>query len=222
LVMENIPETEIIEIPKDALSLPGDNGLYSDEKWLRDDLVKFMLITSSNDAARSLAAHVGAVMPNDEENPREAVDNFVFHMNKRLKGFGLEKTYFVNETGLDVSLEENGGYGTAREIAKLFAYGVDTYPGIFGSTSFGSQNFKSLSELDHVALNTNQSVGEVAGISASKTGFTNISGGNLVVSFDTQNEPIVLVVLGSTFTDRFTDVTKLSNATIEAIKIFES
>lgn len=223
IAMENLSTGEIVVIPKEALGLPGDNGLYADEKWTRDDLLKFMLITSSNDAARAVAMHVGELLPNDEAEPRDSIDNFVFYMNRKMNDLGFSRTYFVNETGLDISTEENGGYGTAREIAQLFGYAVTEYPEIFDSTSFGSQNFKSLDNLDHTALNTNQSLGEVAGISASKTGFTNISGGNLVVSLDVKKEkPIILVVLGSTFNDRFTDINKLANVTMEAIKILES
>ncbi|MDQ5952959.1 MAG: hypothetical protein QG551_187 [Patescibacteria group bacterium] len=223
VAMEALKNTEVINIPKEALDQTGDNGLFADEKWGRDDLLKFMLITSSNDAAKAVAMTAGKILPNDAENPRKDIENFVYYMNQKSKELGFLDTYFFNESGLDVTGDENGGYGTAKEMSQLFTYATEKYPEIFNSTSYDTKTFTSLNQLPHVAHNTNQSVGKVAGISASKTGFTNISGGNLIVSFEAGlHHPIVLVVLGSTFDERFTDITQLSTATIKAINTLDS
>ncbi len=62
--------------------------------------------------------------------------------------------------------------------------------------------------------NTNHEVATTEGILLSKTGYTDLAGGNLVVVFDASIEhPIAVVVLGSTEKDRFTDVDKLIAAT---------
>ncbi len=215
VAMENIGESETITIPKEALSLTGDNGLLADEKWGRDELLRFMLITSSNDATRALSAHIGQKSGLAGE---DSVNNFVTLMNTKAKEFGLSQTTFLNESGLDMPDGRNGGYSTSREIVTLFDYAINTYPDIFSSTSFGSKVFISASNAEHNALNTNPNVGLVAGISASKTGFTNISGGNLIVSFKTPEGKVIIAnVLGSTFSERFTDIEKLSSTTLKII-----
>ncbi len=49
---------------------------------------------------------------------------------------------------------------------------------------------------------------------ASKTGFSDLAGGNLAVVYDAGiNHPIVAVILGSTYTDRFIDMVELIKAT---------
>ncbi len=214
--MEQISQTEIITIPKEALSLTGDNGLLADEKWGRDELLRFMLITSSNDATRALSLHVGhkAGFLTEESS----VQYFVDLMNAKAQSFGLSHTVFLNESGLDLEDGKNGGYSTSSEIVHLFDYAVSIYPDIFSSTSFNSQLFTSASNTSHTAINTNPNPGLVAGISASKTGFTNISGGNLIVSFKTpEGKTIIANVLGSTFAHRFTDIEKLSSTTLKLI-----
>ena len=216
VAMENIGESEIITIPKEALGLTGDNGLLVDEKWGRDELLRFVLITSSNDGARAVAMHLGQKL--GQESPEQSVAVFVDLMNKKAKDLGLQNTIFLNESGLDQEDGKNGGYSNSKEIVSLFDYAIKTYPDIFSSTSFGAKTFTSVSMKDHNALNTNPNVGQVLGISASKTGFTNISGGNLIVSFKTpKGETVIVGVLGSTFTERFTDIEKLSSTTLKII-----
>lgn len=216
VALENIEEDEIIKIKKSDLSQIGDNGLLVDEKWNAKDLIGFTLITSSNDGARAIATHIGNKFGGETEE--DALNIFTRLMNEKAASLNLANTIFYNESGLDVTSELNGGYSSAFEIVKLFSYAISNYPEVFSSTSFNSQNFKSLSDLDHQAMNTNQTTGQVAGISASKTGFTNLSGGNLIVSFKAGEERTVIVVaLGSTFTERFTDIEKLANTTINVI-----
>jgi D-alanyl-D-alanine carboxypeptidase len=50
---------------------------------------------------------------------------------------------------------------------------------------------------------------------ASKTGYTDLAGGNLAVAFDAGvNRPIVIAVLGSSREERFSDVEKLASAVL--------
>jgi D-alanyl-D-alanine carboxypeptidase len=53
------------------------------------------------------------------------------------------------------------------------------------------------------------------GLLLSKTGYTDLAGGNLVIVFDVGiGHPVAIVVLGSTRDARFTDVEKLMHATL--------
>jgi D-alanyl-D-alanine carboxypeptidase len=67
----------------------------------------------------------------------------------------------------------------------------------------------------HTFANTDLDVTHIPDPLLSKTGYTDLAGGNLVVVYDAGiNHPIAVVVLGSTENGRFTDVQQLVNATL--------
>ena len=71
----------------------------------------------------------------------------------------------------------------------------------------------------HILSNTNESLGRYPGILGSKTGYTDLAGGNLVIVFDVGiNHPVAAVVLGSTREGRFEDMAKLTQATLKTIE----
>ena len=68
--------------------------------------------------------------------------------------------------------------------------------------------------------NTNQTVQMFPGIEASKTGYTDLAGGNLAVIIDaTLGHPVAIVVLGSTKEGRFEDVQILYKALLASIRM---
>jgi len=72
----------------------------------------------------------------------------------------------------------------------------------------------------YFANNTNIFVDKIPNLIASKTGFTDLAGGNLVIAFNADiNRPIIISVLGSTEEGRFTDVLQLIEATIKQLSI---
>ena len=67
----------------------------------------------------------------------------------------------------------------------------------------------------HTLENTNQTIDAIPSPLLSKTGFTDLAGGNLVVVFDAGiNHPVAVVVLGSTKDERFSDVQALVQETL--------
>lgn len=211
IVLENAPSDTIFEISKESLAQSADHGLLLGEKWKRDDLLEFALFVSSNDAIHEMALETGRVIDPTSADP---VGVFVDKMNAKAIALGLKSFTFNNESGLDISETENGGYGSARDMARLFAYAVKTYPEIFATTS---KKIATISSLDksHNIDNTNVVVEEIPGIVASKTGFTNLSGGNLVVATSSDPDTMrVVVVMGSTYDERFTDMQALTSAVI--------
>ncbi len=212
-----VPESTIITIDKDDLALEGDSGLFADERWRLADLLGLTLVESSNDGAFAVASSVGVVKANtsDKEIGRKA---FVDLMNEKAKELNLSQTHFFNPTGLDESADVAGGYGSARDIAHLLSYAVDKYKDIFQNTRYSSIKVDSLNAPTHTAINTNKGLDGIPVIIASKTGYTDLAGGNLAVIFDAGiNRPIAVVVLGSTVKGRFEDVKKLAWATLDAL-----
>lgn len=217
-----------IKITPDSIKQEGDSGLTNEEKWKLKDLIDFSLITSSNDGIYAVASAIesqklGSTTANitgtidslenisDTENTRK---NFIELMNKKAKDISLDRTFYLNETGLDSSENINGGYGSAEDMTKLFTYIIKNKPEMIEATAYEEIDLKSLDNMNHKAQNTNEIVGMIPSLIASKTGYTDVSGGNLVVAFDLGlMRPIVISILGSTREGRFEDMKKLIKAT---------
>ncbi len=216
---ELLPADQKITIHPADLMEEGDTGLLVGEVWKLDDLLKFTLVGSSNDGASAIAGVAGASLARTEaSNPFENKKLFIAKMNEKARAMGLSSTYFRNESGLDLESLASGAHGSARDMGMLFEYVFENHPDLFTSTTYAKVNLRSENDIVHRVTNTNQAVGTITGIIGSKTGYTDLAGGNLVVVVDIGiNHPVVIAVLGSTRDGRFTDVEQLINATVETI-----
>lgn len=161
------------------------------------------LVSSSNDAAQALASAGGSFLDGKE---------FIEIMNEKAKTLNLNQTYFLNPTGLDLSEQVAGAYGSAADVAKLIIYAAQKEPKLFEVTAYS--NIDSFS-------NTNLYVASTTRLLASKTGFTDLAGGNLAVIFDAGfNHPVAVIVLGSSKSGRFSDTEKLIAATFKYLANF--
>ncbi|MCX6701686.1 MAG: hypothetical protein NTX96_00635 [Candidatus Zambryskibacteria bacterium] len=213
--IELIPKNSRITIRKEFLQEEGDTGLLVGESWKLKDLLDFSLMVSSNDGARSVASVIGAMSLKTDDYDLGRKD-FISKMNEKAQELGLKQTYFINESGLDDGVL-SGGYGSAIDVSKLVQYILINQPEILEATKYQTMDISSLDKI-HPAKNTNIEANQIPGLLASKTGYTDIAGGNLVVVFDSSiGRPIVVVVLGSTLGGRFQDVSKLVKASQEYI-----
>ena len=204
LALEELSPETVIKITPAALAEDGESGLLLGEQWSRDDLVSFMLVASSNDAARALAQEVIV---------KEGRD-FAKIMNERAQELGLVQTFYYNPTGLDMGTRLAGAYGSAHDQAILLNYAQEKYPDIFVKTTQANATFRT-DFGTHMAVNTNSATGEFSGLRASKTGYTDLAGGNLALIYDLlPGKKIASVILGSTEIARFID----SKTLLEAIK----
>ncbi len=197
------PDTQI-DVTPNALS-GGSNAGLGPSRWLMKDILDFSLVTSSNGASSAVAESLKSLHGRD----------FVIEMNKTAERIGLTDSYFINPTGLDVGGSFGGSYGTAFDIAKMFAYSLKNHPELLEATRHRDIRRSTVSGAWYNGQNTNQSVVDIPGILASKTGFTDVAGGNLAIAFDAGlNQPYIAVVLGGSRETRFTDIKKLAEATV--------
>ncbi|MFA6297126.1 MAG: serine hydrolase [Candidatus Paceibacterota bacterium] len=204
---ENLEKNNEITINSKALEEEGDSGLKEGEKWNLVKLLSYMLMVSSNDGAQSVANVISSV---------NTQKSFVDLMNEKANQLGLLSMHFSNPTGLD-NKEETiaGASASAKDMAGLLQYAVEHHLDIFKNTSFSKKDFSSNTTL-HTAKNTDIIINDIPNVLASKTGYTDLAGGNLGIIFDRGlNEPVVIVVLGSTYDSRFTDVLSLASSTLE-------
>lgn len=187
-----------------ALSQEGDNGFTEGETFTFEELAKLALVGSSNDAAEAIAETAGK----QKAESRESL------LANAASALGLLQTYAVNGSGLDENGSLSGGYGSAHDIAILAGEFLKRIPTIARATLNPSITAHSESGNSYTLKNTNPDVEHITGLMLSKTGYTDLAGGNLAIVYDAgMNHPIAVVVLGSTRDDRFLDVGRLVRAT---------
>ena len=207
---ELLSPEEKITISAYDLKTQGDSGLLVGEAFTMQDLLDLTLITSSNDGAVALGARVADAI--DPSRDPEAL--FTAAMNLKAEEIGLKRTRFMNSTGLDLSPEEAGAYGTARDVALLMEHIILTVPNAVALTSLDVTHINNTGGTYHLAENTNSIVKQIPGLIASKTGTTDLAGGNLVIAYNAGlDHPIIISVLGSTPSRRFDDMLTLVEMT---------
>jgi len=214
-----VPQSTVVEIEKEDIREEGDSGLLVGEKWRMSDIIDFTLTTSSNDGASAIATVAGSLGQNEYGvSTEQAKNDFVDQMNAKTQEIGLLDTHFLNESGLDITENLSGSYGTAKEVAFLMAYAIKNKSEVVDATSMNRFSVSSLNGFGHTATNTNKITANIPGLIASKTGFTDLAGGNLVVAFDAgMMHPIIVSVLGSSIDGRFDDVEKLVMAALSSL-----
>ncbi len=211
-VAEVLPLEGKITIPYDTGYASNSGTLRSGEVWNVRDVITFTLVVSSNEGSEMLAAAAeSGIRAKYPAAPLEGAT--LWRMNALAQELGLTHTYFLNVSGLDMSTTQSGSYGSARDMAKLFAYAASTSRSLFEGTAHNGLLLTSIGGAQAEASNTNTALGELHGVILGKTGFTDLAGGNLAIVFDVGfSHPVVAVVLGSSEEGRFADMKKLVEA----------
>lgn len=182
-----------------------DLGLVKGQVWTLGELLKYTLVFSSNDGAYAIAEALGGTK------------EFVEKMNtdSALMDIGLT---FTDPAGLDIG-DQIGGAGTVLQVAKLFDIARRKYPELLDATTKTRVTVTANKDKLTGIPNTNQEIHHLFGAEASKTGFTDSAGGNLGVIVDvTLGHPVIIVVLGSTRDERFSDTETLYKALIRSVQ----
>jgi D-alanyl-D-alanine carboxypeptidase (penicillin-binding protein 5/6) len=183
----------------------ADAGFKKGETFSFEDLARLTLAASSNNGAQAIADAATAAQ----------TSNTTSLLAGAAASIGLTQTHATNGTGLDINSEVAGGYGSAHDIAVLAGALLKQDPLIAQATTLPSISITSQQGDTHTFANTDIDVTHLPDPLLSKTGYTDLAGGNLVVVYDAAiNHPVAIVVLGSTESGRFTDVQQLVSATL--------
>jgi len=213
LAHELITDQTRVDVPLAAIQQSGNSGLVAGEELTVEELSQLALISSSNDAAYALGANVGALL-----GDRDPAQQFIEGMNIRANELQLPTLSFKNTTGLDMSVVEAGAMGSARDVSFLMEYILVNYPQILAPTTQSATRVYNTAGAYHDVDNTNAIATQIPNLLGSKTGYTDLAGGNLTVAFDLGlNRPIIITVLGSTRDARFSDVLELVAAVQESV-----
>ncbi len=196
--------TSAVAITDSALAEEGESGLSSGEVFSFTDAAKLALVASSNDAAEAVAEAAATQKATSGKNL----------MASAIEAIGLPQTYATNGTGLDISTTISGGYGSAYDVAQLSGALIKVAPELAEATTHSNVTVSSKAGVVHTLSNTNQDVVHIPNLLLSKTGFTDLAGGNLAIVYDAGiGHPVAIVVLGSSREGRFSDVSSLLSLT---------
>lgn len=169
------------------------------EKYTRKELVKALLVKSGNDAARALARDVAG---------SEA--KFALVMNAKARQLGMRSSTFKNPHGLT----ESGQFSTARDIA-ILARSVNRNPVLAAYMKVKGYYFYPSSGGKRWLGNTNRLLKSVDYCTGMKTGTTNASGRCLVSSGELGGRKVIVVCLGGTSQNIWSDSEKLMRWALE-------
>lgn len=144
----------------------GGSQVYLEEgeKQTVETLIKCIMISSGNDAAVTMAEHIGGT---EEE--------FVNRMNQRAGELGMKNTHFVDCCGLT---EDPEHYTTARDIAIMSRELVTRFPQIYDYTTTWMENITHVTRQgtkEFGLTNTNKLLRSYEGCKGLKTGSTSIA-----------------------------------------------
>jgi len=142
-----------------------------------DDAIKAMVTLSANDVSVVVA-----------ENIAGSEDAFARMMTRKAKELGMSSTAFYNPHGLP---HEPPNITTARDLSILGRAIQERFPKYFAYFQTQSFQYGRRTIRGH-----NRLLGKVEGVDGIKTGYTRLSGFNLLTSVNTDNRSLVAVVLG--------------------------
>jgi D-alanyl-D-alanine carboxypeptidase (penicillin-binding protein 5/6) len=178
---------QVAMIPPTAFLGTSENniGFQPGDTITLRDLLYAALVQSDNIAANALAEHVGRTLETRVSSGGESargtpVDSFVQQMNALAKHLGMERTRFLNPSGVDAKEKP---YSTAADLARLTRYAMNNA----GFRFYVSQKEREISfgreaaRLKYLLRNTNELLG-TNNIDGVKTGRTQKAGDCLVLS----------------------------------------
>lgn len=200
-----LPSNTLITIPADVTKLDAPHAFSAGQTFSLIDLARLTLTASLNDGATAIA-EVTASRNNLSQNAMLA---------SAAAALALPQTYALNGSGLDVNKEISGGYGSAHDMAILSGSLLAQAPTVAFATTQSSVKAVSTGGTSFTVKNTDPIITTIPRLLLSKTGYTDLAGGNLALVFDAGiNHPIAVIVLGSSEKGRFTDGSTLVSATL--------
>lgn len=181
--------TQITITPQMFAADPTEETLVIGGTYSVEDLLRVMLMPSSNVAAEALADTVGRVQ-------------FMNEMNARATAWGMTQSYFDDPSGISAANQS-----TANDLLILAQHVYNDYPEILAITDTHQTTITELNSDKQIAV---KSINDFAGepeFVGGKTGHTSQAGNNLLSIFDYHGHPVLIILLNTD--DRFGNTAKL-------------
>ncbi|WP_139489232.1 D-alanyl-D-alanine carboxypeptidase family protein [Brevibacillus dissolubilis] len=184
VAIESADIKDVVTVPQQAVGTEGSSiYLKKGEKLTLEDLLYGLMLRSGNDAAVTIAMHVGG-----------SVQGFAHLMNEKASMIGMTHTNFTNPHGLD---DSNMHYSTAEDMVKLSAYALKNpiFREIVGT------KVKTISwegeEWDRRLQNKNKMLHLYKGADGVKTGYTKLARRCLASSATRDGRQLAVITLNA-------------------------
>ncbi len=200
LILERHDLQEVVLVPTVADQIRGSAiGVRPGERFMVGALLKALLIPSANDIAYTLAI-----------SDSHSAAAFVLQMNARAQALGLKNTHFANPAGFDNPEQ----YSSPRDLGWLTMAALRN-PEFSRIVGMRTVRITDNEGREFDLRNTNDLLQENEHVSGVKTGTTEAAGECLIVRFEEQGHPYLLILLGSR--DRYTDSLYILQAVHDAL-----
>lgn len=199
VVLEDIGANKKIEITEAVVATEGNGGgFHAGEVYTALDVLKIMIITSSNDAAAAFENYYGQ-------------ETLVSRLNEKAKELKMLQTKIYDAAGL---ADEN--VSSATDISRLMKYIAEKHPEILNWSRLPSILVQPINKVEsHDLRNVNPLV-ENKNFWGGKTGTSPAAKENLAALFSFNNQRLIIVILGSQ--NRFNEIDDLLNWVAKAYK----
>ncbi|MDG2187072.1 MAG: D-alanyl-D-alanine carboxypeptidase [Hyphomicrobiales bacterium] len=192
-----IKKTDLITFSRNASSKPASKlGLSTGETISFSNAIKALAIKSANDVATAVAEHISG-----------SEKQFALKMTEKARELGMYSTTFKNASGL----HDNYQTTTAYDMAILGLRMIKDYPEeskVFSIKEFSYEGKKYSSH--------NRLLYTYNGAKGIKTGFTSMSGFNLLTYVTRSNKQLISVVMGgSTSNSRNSNMAKVLDLSLK-------
>ena len=180
IVLDKLSPAQKITITQGAFNAdPAEKTLRVGDTYAVSDLLKFLLLPSSNVAAEALADAYGRTA-------------FIAEMNARAAAWGMANTHYADPSGLAV-----GSQSTAEDLTLLARKVYSDYPEILEITRTPQVTVTEIGSGRQVVVKSINEFSGEADFIGGKTGYTDQADGNLLSLFSDNGHPILVIVLGT-------------------------
>lgn len=181
VVLDTVGENAKVAVSAAAVATEGLAGsLISGEIYRARDLLKIMLMTSSNDAAAAFEEHGGGK------------DAFVEAMREKLRVLGMESTEVYDASGLD-----DRNRTTVNDVARMMRAVLVTYPDILAWSRMQQTLVQPLNDATTRAVVNINPYAASTRFFGGKTGTSAVAQENFTGFFSWGDRRILVVVLGA-------------------------
>lgn len=235
LAIENGNLDEIVTVGHEVNLTPRDSSLACidvGEQITLKDLLIGLMVSSGNDAALAIGAHIGRIVAGVPDMPyTQALDKFYELMNKRAIELGATNSHFTNPHGY----HDENHYTTAYDLAMIAREAMkhEVFREIVQITYMEYPDWNEVDKNDptkkairywvnkNKLLDKNSKECYYPYATGIKTGYTSRSGNCLVSSATKDGMNLIAVVLKSTKNGQWSDSKKLLEYGFEHYTIYE-
>ncbi len=186
---------------KEDLSIEGHGNIFQEnEEYRVEDLLTASLISSSNEAISLLVRSLEPVLIKQGK-----AKNFIELMNLQAVEMGFSNTHFSNPIGFD-----DNNFSNTWDLLKITRVLLEDNNKVFRNSALKTKTIFSRAGREISLYNTNKLLEKISNdVLISKTGYTDLAQGCMLIVKNFSQDQVVLIILGSS--NRTAEMEKLIN-----------